>query len=122
MASNYGRLSAVMIAVVAVCFLAAGVLAQPSAGKEVTHVVVLPVIDRTTSGGAPTAVLEKATAALALALEDSGEFTVASSSDLMREFAALGLHSPLNRQEQLRMAERLHHRPAQAPPRLEGRQ
>jgi hypothetical protein len=97
-----------MIAVVAVCFLAAGVLAQPSAGKEVTHVVVLPVIDRTTSGGAPTAVLEKATAALALALEDSGEFTVASSSDLMREFAALGLHSPLNRQEQLRMAERLH--------------
>ena len=108
MASNYGRLSAVTIAVLVLCFQAAGVLAQPAAGKEITHVVVLPVIDRSTSGGASPAALEKATAALALALEDSGEFTVASSSDLMREMSALGLRPPLNRQEQLRIAERLH--------------
>ncbi len=108
MASNYGRLSAVMIAVVALCFLAAGVLAQPASGKEVTHVVVLPVIDRTTSGGASSAVLEKATAALALALEDSGEFTVASNADLMRELAAFGTRPPLDRQQQLRVAARLH--------------
>lgn len=74
--------------------------------KEVTHAVVLPVIDKT--GQQSQAVLEKATAAVALALEDSGEFTVASTAEVDRELSAMGLRPPLNSAEQLRLGERLH--------------
>ncbi len=74
--------------------------------KEVTHAVVLPVIDKT--GQQSRAVLEKATAAVALALEDSGEFTVASTAEVERELSGLGLRPPLNSAEQLRLGDRLH--------------
>lgn len=108
MASNYGRLSAVTIAVAALCVLASGVLAQPAPGKEITHVVVLPVVDRTVTHAVTPAVLEKATAAVALALEDSGQFTVASTSDLRREIDSLSVRPPFNQDTKLRLAEKLH--------------
>ena len=104
MAPKSGRLIAVAIATAV--FLLAGMASAQAPGRDVTHAVVLPVIDQT--GKAPPSVLEKATAAVALALEDSGQFTVSSTADLARELAALDLRPPLNKEEQLRLAERLH--------------
>lgn len=97
-------MAAVMVGVLTL--LAASAAVAQGTSKEVTHVIVLPVVDRTQRQS--TAVLDKATAAVALALEDSGEFTVASTSDLAREMDALGLRFPLNKAEQLRLARRLH--------------
>lgn len=104
MASKLAR--PIAVATVAAALMVAGLAFAQAPGREITHAVVLPVIDQT--GKAPPSVLEKATAAVALALEDSGQFTVASTMDLMRELTALDLRPPLNKEEQLRLAERLH--------------
>ena len=74
--------------------------------KEVTHVIVLPAVDKT--GKLSDAVIRKATAAVALALEDIGAYTVTSTADLEREIAAMGLRLPLTKAQQLRLAQRLH--------------
>jgi hypothetical protein len=47
------------------------------------------------------------TAAVALALEDSREFTVSSTTDLEREMTSLGIHPPLSVAEQVRVGQRL---------------
>ncbi|MBC7287912.1 MAG: hypothetical protein H5T86_07685, partial [Armatimonadetes bacterium] len=88
----------------------AAVLANPAAQaqdvtKEPIHVIVLSAVDRT--GKLSPAVVEKATAAVALALEDVGAYTVASTTDLKRELDAMGLKPPLTTAQQLRLAERL---------------
>ncbi|MGD9518385.1 MAG: hypothetical protein AB7W28_02625 [Armatimonadota bacterium] len=90
----------------AVWCLATGLAWAQVGAKEVSHAVVLPVIDKT--GRQSQAILDKATAAVALALEDAGEFTVVPTSELERELAGMGLRTPLNPAEQLRLAERLH--------------
>lgn len=80
-----------------------GVSAQ---GQNVPAVAVIPFQDLT--GKASGALLREATAATALALEDSKEYLVTSISDLDREMGALNLTPPLSQAQQLRLGERLH--------------
>ncbi len=68
-------------------------------------VVVLPIRDA--SGDSNSVDSQKATAALALALDDSKEFIVTPTRDLDREMAAMGLTPPLSVPEQTRLAKRL---------------
>ncbi len=99
MSRTWMRLTIVVLAVAA-CAAAMG-----QATREATHVLVLPVRDAT--GRQPQLVLEKATASIALALEDTGAYTVVSREDMEREMRALGLQPPLSKDEQLRLAKRL---------------
>jgi len=67
--------------------------------------IVLPVLDP--AGSDRSVESQKATDALAIALEDSREFTVTSKLDLERELTSLGLTTPLSEEEQVRLADRL---------------
>lgn len=82
-----------------------GVSAQ-EAGTNVPAVAVIPFQD-VTGKGSP-ALMREATAAAALALEDSKEYVVTSTADFDREMAALRLTPPLSLGQQLRLGERLH--------------
>ncbi|MEI6501552.1 MAG: fibronectin type III domain-containing protein, partial [Armatimonadota bacterium] len=75
-------------------------------GQNVPAVTVVPFQDLT--GKASVALLREATAASALALEDSKEYLVTSIADLDRELAALRLAPPLSQAQQARLGERLH--------------
>ncbi|MCE5238616.1 hypothetical protein LLH23_08995 [bacterium] len=77
-----------------------------TAGQNVPAVAVVPFQDGT--GRAGTALMREATAAAALALEDSKEYVVISTTDLERELAALRLTPPLSTAEQARLGQRLH--------------
>ena len=77
-----------------------------TAGQNVPAVVVIPFQDQTGKAGA--ALMREATAAAALALEDSKEYVVISTTDLDRELAALHLTPPLSTSQQVRVGERLH--------------
>jgi hypothetical protein len=79
--------------------------AQAQATKQTTAVAVVPVTDAT--GYKSQVISAKATDALALALEDSGEFVVTSQADLQREMKALSLAPPLLESEQVRLGKRL---------------
>jgi len=79
--------------------------AQAQTAFSTASVVVLPIRD--TSGVTDTVDAQKATDALALALEASDEFTVTPKRDLQREVSAMGLVEPLAVPEQLRLAQRL---------------
>jgi len=79
--------------------------AQPQPVVRTVTCIVLPLLDPT---GLDTEVLsEKATDAMALALEDSREFVVTSKRDLERELGNLGMTTPLSVEEQVRLAKRL---------------
>ena len=81
-----------------------GVSAQT--GQNVPAVVVIPFQDLTGKGS--PALLREATAAAALALEDSREYLVTSTADLEREMKSLRLELPLSVAQQVRLGERLH--------------
>ncbi len=73
---------------------------------EVTAAVVLPVV--ITKGlDQQELLVEKATAAVALALEDSGEFRVIPQADLERKLNELSLEPPLSPLEQVRLGNAL---------------
>ncbi|MBU0607783.1 MAG: hypothetical protein KKI08_07830 [Armatimonadetes bacterium] len=80
--------------------------AAQTAGQNVPAVVVVPFQDQT--GKAGSALMREATAASALALEDSKEYVVISTTDLDRELAALHMSPPLSTSQQVRLGERLH--------------
>ncbi len=72
---------------------------------EVTSAVVLPIeVSRDISD---PLLVQKITAAVALALEESGEFRYIAQADLQRELRELSLQPPLSRPEQLRVGRRL---------------
>ncbi len=77
-----------------------------TAGQNVPAVAVIPFQDATGKAGA--ALMREATAAAALALEDSKEYVVISTTDLEREMTALHLTPPLSIAQQARLGERLH--------------
>lgn len=79
--------------------------AQPQTVFSSSTVVVLPISDA--SGAVDSAQSQKATAAVAMALDDAGEFVVTAKRDYDRETAAMGLVAPLSVPEQLRLAKRL---------------
>lgn len=81
-----------------------GVSAQQ--GQNVPAVAVIPFQDMTGRGN--PALLREATAAAALALEDSKEYLVTSTADLDREMLSLRLQPPLSLSQQTRLGERLH--------------
>jgi hypothetical protein len=66
---------------------------------------VIPVVD--TSGSRDQLVSEKATDALAMALENSGNYRVIARADLDRELKTEDLHPPLNTDEQIRVGSAL---------------
>jgi len=72
---------------------------------EITSAAVLPIQDGT--GSESLVVAEKATDAVALALEGSGEFRVISGRDLKAALSQLGLDPPLMDPQQVRVGERL---------------
>jgi len=72
---------------------------------EITSAAVLPIQNAT--GVESLVVAEKATDAVALALEDSGEFRVISRGDLKSALAGLGLAPPLMEPQQVRLGEDL---------------
>ncbi len=72
---------------------------------EVTSAAVLPIQDAT--GAESLIVAEKATAAVALALEDSGEFRTISQRDLKAALSELGLEPPFMDGQQVRVGEHL---------------
>jgi hypothetical protein len=78
----------------------------PGSLNAIPAVVVVPFEDQTGQAGA--ALMREATAATALALEDSGEYVVTSTADLERELQALRMQPPLATAEQLRLGQRLH--------------
>ncbi len=98
-------LAAVMVVPYAVVGFPADAGAQPQPVVRSATCIVLPVVGP--AGTDTSVVSEKATDALALALEDSREFVVTSKRDLNRELGSLGLAPPLTVVEQLRLAERL---------------
>lgn len=73
--------------------------------KQVTAVAVLPFTDL--SGSGKSFVSRDMTAAAALALEDTREFTVTSTADLEREMNSMRLRVPLSMAEQIRLGQRL---------------
>ncbi len=79
--------------------------AQPQSVFGSSTVVVLPISDA--SGAVGSAESQKATAAMAMALDDAGEFVVTAKRDYEREIAAMGLEPPLAVPEQTRLAKRL---------------
>ncbi len=72
---------------------------------EITSAAVLPIQDAT--GGESLVIAEKATDAVALALEDSGEFRVVSQRDVKAALSELGLELPLMEAQQARLGEHL---------------
>ncbi len=72
---------------------------------EITAVAVLPIQDAT--GASSVIVTEKATDAVALALEGSGEFRVISRRDTDEALSELGLTPPLMDPQQVRLGEHL---------------
>ena len=79
--------------------------AQPQTVFSSSTVVVLPIRD--SLGAVGSAESQKATAAVVMALDDSGEFVVTAERDYKREIAAMGLEPPLSVPEQTRLAKRL---------------
>ncbi len=79
--------------------------AQPQTVFGSSTVVVLPIRD--SLGAVGSAESQKATAAVVMALDDSGEFVVTAERDYKREIAAMGLEPPLSVPEQTRLAKRL---------------
>ncbi len=79
--------------------------AQAQPVVESASVIVLPIQDL--DGATDSVLSQKATDALALALEGSREFSVTSKRDLERELAALELEPPLSVLEQMKVGERL---------------
>lgn len=77
--------------------------AEAQMGRSVTAVVVLPIADQ--SGHSSDLIVREATAAVALALEDTREFLVSSSADIEREMSSLGMRFPLGTAEQLRLGK-----------------
>ncbi|MGE5531832.1 MAG: hypothetical protein ACM3VW_06945 [Bacteroidota bacterium] len=80
--------------------------ASAQTGQNVPAVAVIPFEDLTGTGS--PGVMREATAAAALALEDSKEYLVTSTQDLEREMLALRLTPPLSVEQQIRLGERLH--------------
>jgi len=72
---------------------------------EVTSAAVLPIQDAT--GAESLIIAEKATDAVALALEDSGEFRTISRRDMNAGLSELGLKPPLMDGQQVRVGEHL---------------
>ncbi len=72
---------------------------------EITSAAVLPIQDGT--GAESLVVAEKATDAVALALEGSGEFRVISRRDLKAALSDLGLEPPFMAGQQVRVGEHL---------------
>ncbi len=83
--------------------MAAEAQAQPVV--ESASVIVLPIQD--TDGSVQSVVSQKATDALALAMEGSRQFLVTSNMDLQRELDQLELTPPLSDAEQIRLGDRL---------------
>lgn len=73
--------------------------------REIPATVVLPVLDRT--GSRDEMLSRRATDALAMALENSGNYRVIATADLNREMKRLDLHPPLSMSEQMRLGEAL---------------
>ena len=80
--------------------------ASAQQGQNVPAVAVIPFQDKTCR--ATETLMREATAASALALEDSKEYLVTSTADLERELAAQRLQPPLSVAQQVRIGERLH--------------
>lgn len=80
-------------------------LASAQTLKQVTSVAVIPFEDQSGSGKA--FVSQEMTAAAALALEDTREFTVTSTADLDRELRSMRLSPPLSKEQQGNLGERL---------------
>ena len=98
-------LAAVMVVPYAVVGFPADAGAQPQPVVSSATCIVLPIV--APAGADASVVSEKATDALALALEDSREFIVSSKRDLNRELGSMGLAPPLSVAQQLRLAARL---------------
>ncbi|MGI5818184.1 MAG: hypothetical protein ACOX9R_08810 [Armatimonadota bacterium] len=77
--------------------------AQPVVGSA--SVIVLPIQDL--EGSVNSVLSQKATDALALAMEGSREYMVTSRMDLQRELSQLSLTPPLSKSEQVRLGNRL---------------
>jgi hypothetical protein len=101
------RLAWWMIVALLAPYLTAGTVPALAQGgiKSVTTVAVVPFTDLTRSNTDMGS--REMTAAVALALEDSREFVVTSTSDLEREMKALGLRAPLSSAQQIRLGQRL---------------
>lgn len=80
-------------------------LASAQTLKQVTTVAVIPFVDISKSGKGYVA--QEITSAAALALEDTREFSVTSTSDLDREMAGMRMTPPLSQVEQIRLGQRL---------------
>lgn len=76
------------------------------AGANVPAVAVIPFQDIT--GRTNQALMREVTASAALALEDSKQFVVTSTTDLDREMQSLNLQPPLSVAQQIRLGDRLH--------------
>ena len=87
-------LAAVMVVPYAVVGFPADAGAQPQPVVSSATCIVLPIV--APAGADASVVSEKATDALALALEDSREFIVSSKRDLNRELGSMGLAPPLS--------------------------
>ncbi|GEM_PF-3383542 len=83
--------------------VAAEAQAQPVV--ETASVIVLPVQDL--EGSVESVLSQKATDALALAMQGSREFIVTSSMDLQRELQQLDIQPPLSDLEKIRLGKRL---------------
>ena len=79
--------------------------AQAQPVVESASVIVLPIQD--IDGSVNSVNSQKATDALALAMEASREFLVTSAMDLQRELSQLELQPPLSDAEKVRLGERL---------------
>lgn len=79
--------------------------AQAQPVVESATVIVLPIQD--TAGSVDSVISQKATDALALAMEASREFVVTSNMDLQRELRNLELRPPLSDSEKVRLGSRL---------------
>ncbi|MBD3293425.1 MAG: hypothetical protein GF393_10910, partial [Armatimonadia bacterium] len=79
--------------------------AQAQPVVESASVIVLPIQDP--EGLVDSVLSQKATDAVALAMEASREFMVTSNMDLQRELTQLDLQPPLSDAEQVRLGDRL---------------
>ena len=97
--------AATMVVPYAVVSFPVAAEAQAQPVVESASVIVLPIQD--TDGSVQSVVSQKATDALALAMEGSREFLVTSNMDLQRELNQLQLEPPLSDAEQIRLGDRL---------------
>lgn len=97
--------AATMVVPYAVISFPAVAEAQAQPVVESASVIVLPVQDA--EGSVNSVVSQKATDALALAMEASREYLVTSSMDLQRELDQLELTPPLSDAEMVRLGDRL---------------